>query len=232
MVFIKCVFKVTRKVSLLEALLDKLNIFAKNAINIPSVKPEAMAVLAPYIRLAELMGNQGSVVATDRSERRCKTLRQNLDRLGVSIAQIAVVDWGSGAPDLEPFDAILLDVPCSNTGVLRRRVDVRWRLYQNFTDHIRAQQLAILAATSPLVKPGGSIVYSTCSIEPEENSELVAAFLSEHPEFRLEASMDSLPYRDQQDGAYAARLRRLTSSVPLPMVPASCSALPPSSSPS
>lgn len=182
--------------------------------------------------LAELMANKGCIVATDRSERRCKTLRHNLDRLGVSIAEIAVVDWGAGDPDLEPFDAILLDVPCSNTGVLRRRVDVRWRLYQNFTGHIRAQQLAILEATSPLVKPGGSIVYSTCSIEPEENSELVAAFLSDHPEFRLEASMDSLPYRDQQDGAYAARLRRLTSSAPLPMVPASCSALPPSSSPS
>ena len=161
--------------------------------------------------MAEMMGNQGCIVATDRSSRRCKTLGENLQRMGVSIAEVATADWGKHAADLEPFDAILLDVPCSNTGVLRRRVDVRWRLYENFTKHMCQQQRAILDSTAPLVKPGGALVYSTCSIEPEENSELVTAFLADHPEFQLEEIADSLPHRDSQDGAFAARLRRLTS---------------------
>ncbi len=160
--------------------------------------------------LAELMGNRGCIIATDRSQKRCQTLSENLQRLGVSIAEVAVTDWGTETADLPLFDAILLDVPCSNTGVLRRRVDVRWRLYQNFTDHVCQQQRSILEATSKLVKPGGVLVYSTCSIEAEENSELVASFLTDHPEFQLESSADSLPHRDSKDGAYAAKLRRLT----------------------
>ena len=159
--------------------------------------------------LAELMQNQGTIVATDRSEKRCVTLRDNLQRMGVGIAEIATADWGSEeAAEFEPFDAILLDVPCSNTGVLRRRVDVRWRLYEKFTEHVRERQLAILEATAPLLKPGGALVYSTCSIEPEENGELIAEFLAKHPDFVFEASADSLPQRDGQDGAFAAKLRR------------------------
>ena len=161
--------------------------------------------------MAEMMGNQGCIVATDRSPKRCRTLRENLQRMGISCAEVTTADWGNETPDLEPFDAILLDVPCSNTGVLRRRVDVRWRLYENFTAHMASQQRAILDSTAPLVRPGGALVYSTCSIEPEENAQLVAAFLTDHPEFQLEECVDSLPQRDSQDGAFAARLRRLTS---------------------
>ncbi|MFT4547639.1 MAG: 16S rRNA (cytosine967-C5)-methyltransferase [Verrucomicrobiales bacterium] len=160
--------------------------------------------------LAELMGNQGTIVATDRAEKRCKILRENLQRMKVEIADVAVADWGPDAPDFEPFDGILLDVPCSNTGVLRRRVDVRWRLYEGFTKHACKQQLAILEATAPLVKPGGVIVYSTCSIEPEENAELIDQFLQAHPDFKLEEQATSLPHHDSCDGAFAARLRKLT----------------------
>ena len=159
--------------------------------------------------LAEMMQNRGTIVATDRAEKRCLTLRDNLQRMGVEIAEIATADWGSEeTAEFAPFDAILLDVPCSNTGVLRRRVDVRWRLYEKFTEHIRQRQLAILTATAPLLRPGGALVYSTCSIEPEENGALVAEFLAAHPGFVLEATADSLPQRDDQDGAYAAKLRR------------------------
>lgn len=158
--------------------------------------------------LAEMMENRGTIVATDKVEKRCETMRENLQRMKVAIADIAIADWGKGTPEFEAFDGILLDVPCSNTGVLRRRVDVRWRLYEGFTAHACKQQYAILEATALLVKPGGVIVYSTCSIEPEENGELVAKFLEENPTFTLEASVDSLPHRDQRDGAYAAKLRR------------------------
>ena len=119
--------------------------------------------------MAELMGNEGEIIASDQSEKRCKTLEDNLERMGVKIAKMKVIDWGAEVPEIEPFDAILLDVPCSNTGVIGRRVDVRWRLYDGFTAHLCKQQLAILEATAPYVKPGGTLVYSTCSIEPEEN---------------------------------------------------------------
>ena len=159
--------------------------------------------------LAELMNNEGELIATDRSEKRCETLRENLQRLGVTIADVASANWGSDSPELEPFDAILLDVPCSNTGVLRRRVDVRWRLYEGFTDHLCKQQLAILESCAPLLKPGGNLVYSTCSIEPEENSDLVAGFLAAHPEYKLDSSAEALPHRDSTDGAYAARITRI-----------------------
>ena len=164
--------------------------------------------------LAEMMGNQGVIVAIDRVEKRCETIRGNLERMLVSNAEVVVADWGGESPtaesqfEAESFDGILLDVPCSNTGVLRRRVDVRWRLYDGFGKHMRKQQRMILEATAPLVKAGGAIVYSTCSIEPEENAELVGEFLESHPEFTLEETVESLPHRDQQDGAYAARLRR------------------------
>ena len=159
--------------------------------------------------LAELMGNRGTIVATDRSQKRCETLAANLGRMGVTIAQVASADWGnSETRELAPFDGILLDVPCSNTGVLRRRVDVRWRLYENFATHLTKQQRAILESTARLLKPGGVLVYSTCSIEAEENSELVAGFLADHPEFELESSAESLPHRDAQDGAFAAKIRR------------------------
>jgi len=161
--------------------------------------------------LADLMGNQGTIVATDRAENRCETMRENLARMLVKNVDVQIADWGgeSDSPaEMEPFDAVLLDVPCSNTGVLRRRVDVRWRLYEGFTKHMCKQQRAILEGTAQLVKIGGVLVYSTCSIEHEENGELVSEFLKVHPEFTMEETVESLPHRDGQDGAFAARLRR------------------------
>jgi 16S rRNA (cytosine967-C5)-methyltransferase len=100
----------------------------------------------------------------------------------------------------------LLDVPCSNTGVIRRRVDVRWRLQAPDIDKITITQRKILENAVTCLKPGGRIVYSTCSIEHAENLGLVEAFLADHPEFILESTRDALPYRDQTDGAFAARI--------------------------
>jgi 16S rRNA (cytosine967-C5)-methyltransferase len=104
------------------------------------------------------------------------------------------------------FDGILLDVPCSNTGVIRRRVDVRWRLQAPDIVRIAATQRRILENALPCLKPGGRLVYSTCSIEREENQEQVEAFLTDHPQCAADGTREALPFRDHSDGAFAARI--------------------------
>lgn len=164
--------------------------------------------------LAELMQNQGRLVAADQGEERLARLRGNLVRLGVQAVETVRCDWlepgmaQAAGWDGPTFDKILLDAPCTNTGVLRRRVDLRWRLRPDDFARVPQQQLAILRAVAPLLRPGGSLVYSTCSLEPEENDEVVAAFLQAHPGFRLTSTQESLPFRDGYDGAYVARLER------------------------
>ncbi len=163
--------------------------------------------------LAELMKNQGAIMACDRDEGRIMTIRDNLERLGVEIARFAHHDWRSGEPlpdsgALSPFDRILVDAPCSNTGVMRRRVDLRWRLTPQDFLRMREEQLRILRATVPLLKIGGVLVYSTCSIEPEENEEVARAITHEFPFLKLLRQMSSLPFRDGFDGAFAAKLTR------------------------
>ena len=165
--------------------------------------------------LVEMMQGQGTLWAADQDETRLQRLRDNFVRLGLSQVRTACCHWSNeastGAAAFAPgsFDKILLDVPCTNTGVLRRRVDLRWRLRPEDCRRLPAQQLAILRAVAPFLKPGGSLVYSTCSLEPEENGEVVQAFLETQPEFRLTNTANSLPFRDGYDGAYAARLERL-----------------------
>ncbi len=157
--------------------------------------------------LAGLMQNTGTLVAADRDATRLERLRANLVRLGVTNATIEKRDWLDATLEEPPvFDKILVDAPCSNTGVMRRRVDVRWRLRPEDFTKMQALQLAILRRVGPLLRPGGSLVYSTCSLETEENEAVVENFLRENPAFRLTKSETSLPFRDGFDGAFAARL--------------------------
>jgi 16S rRNA (cytosine967-C5)-methyltransferase len=164
--------------------------------------------------LAAMMENRGNLVVADRDDARLERLRRNFTRLGVANATIVRCNWLESASirvaQFQPqtFHKILLDVPCSNTGVARRRVDVRWRLRPEEFTIMRAQQLAILENVAPLLKPGGSLVYSTCSLEPEENEEVVERFLATRSDFRLTKIEKSLPMRDGFDGAFAARLHR------------------------
>lgn len=163
--------------------------------------------------LAELMKNQGAIVACDRDEGRIRTLEDNLERLGVEIARCARQDWTSNdsGPEIaamSPFDRILVDAPCSNTGVMRRRVDLRWRLRANDFRTMREEQLRILRATIPLLKPGGVLVYSTCSIEREENEEVIEAITREFPILKSVEQVSLLPFRDGFDGAFGAKLVR------------------------
>jgi 16S rRNA (cytosine967-C5)-methyltransferase len=158
--------------------------------------------------IAAALGSASDLVCTDSNEKRLPRLVENLERLHAGKATVATHDWTKPAPAAwhGSFDGILLDVPCSNTGVIRRRVDVRWRLQAPDIARIAVTQRAILENALPCLKPGGRLVYSTCSIEAEENLGQVEAFLAAHPELELQGTREALPFRDGTDGAFAARI--------------------------
>src|SRR5205823_6946520 len=108
-----------------------------------------------------------------------------------------------------PFDAVLVDVPCSNTGVLGRRPEVRWRLRPEDFRRLVPLQTRLLIQAAERVRPGGTVVYSTCSFEPGENGQVVRAVLQAMPDLALEAEEEQVPGRPA-DGGYWARLRRQT----------------------
>lgn len=113
-----------------------------------------------------------------------------------------------GLPEASVFARVLVDAPCSNTGVLRRRPDARWNWSEERLRALVALQAEILDQAAPRVSAGGCLVYSTCSNEPEENDGQVRAFLARHPDFVLETSRESVPFESGHDGAFAARLAR------------------------
>ncbi len=155
--------------------------------------------------LAQSMNNEGKIIAGDLDPGRLKLVKENCSRLGVTNVETKVVT----AINLQSstFDRILIDAPCSNTGVLRRRVDVRWRVSAEEVLRLQKTQTGLLQQVAPCLKPGGILVYSTCSLEPEENTEVIKSFLAAHPAYRLESERHLLPFADQVDGAYVARLK-------------------------
>jgi 16S rRNA (cytosine967-C5)-methyltransferase len=163
--------------------------------------------------ITQLMENLGTIVACDRDPQRLQILKENMARLGVSIVHMLRHDWSRGhlpskIASVVPFDRILIDAPCTNTGVMRRRVDLKWRLRQTDFDRMQIREIEIVRALIPLLKPKGTLVYSTCSLEPEENEGVVRRVLAETSILRLEAQRDALPFRDGFDGAFAAKLVR------------------------
>ena len=163
--------------------------------------------------VAELMQNRGVIVACDRDRDRLQLLRENLSRLSVRIARIVRQDWSDPRISQEiqseaPFDRILVDAPCSNTGVMRRRVDVRWRLRPADFLRMQKRQLEIVRGVLQLLKPNGTLVYSTCSLECEENEDVVRTLLREMSILTLEEQRRSLPFADHFDGAFVTRFRR------------------------
>lgn len=158
--------------------------------------------------LAELMGDQGRVDALDVDAARVRKVGDAARRLRLTCVRAAVTDPEDPRPEAgPPIDRVLADVPCSNTGVLRRRVELRHRLGQLETAPLLALQARLLRRAVELCRPGGVVVYSTCSIEPAENEEQVQALLRERPDLRLEEELRALPRRGAGDGGYAARLR-------------------------
>jgi 16S rRNA (cytosine967-C5)-methyltransferase len=161
--------------------------------------------------IAELMKNDGVIVACDRDPERIQILQHNIARLGIGIVHAFRLDWTSGRipkkiASIAPFDRILIDAPCSNTGVMRRRVDVRWRLRAQDLIQMPEEQFKIARSAISLLKPGGLLVYSTCSLEGEENGQLVERLLDDFSRLRFEREESCLPFRDYFDGAFAARL--------------------------
>ncbi len=153
--------------------------------------------------IAQQMSNEGKIIAHDSFADRLKLIRENCLRLGVTCAT------ATATFNFQPatFDRILVDAPCSNTGVMRRRVDLRWLIQPTEIERLHATQLALLNQAATVLKSGGVIVYSTCSLEPEENSEVVKEFLAADTNFKLVGERQLLPFADNVDGAYVARLK-------------------------
>ncbi|MBQ4480559.1 MAG: hypothetical protein II943_07970 [Victivallales bacterium] len=155
--------------------------------------------------LAEILDSKGVLYACDASEQRLPRLRENLS----GFPNVRIEKQNAERPKLPAgsLDGLLLDVPCSNTGVIRRRPDVRWNFAEAELSRLVAEQKRILEGSCALVRSGGRLVYSTCSIEEEENAKQVQGFLKRHPEYSLELEEKIYPTAGH-DGAYAARLRK------------------------
>jgi 16S rRNA (cytosine967-C5)-methyltransferase len=168
--------------------------------------------------IAEVMGNQGAIVALDKYEAKLNLIRASADRLGVKIIDLRSAD--ATTFECPPADRVLLDAPCSGLGTLAKKPDMKWKREIGDIRKLNLIQETLLENAARLVKPGGAIVYSTCTIEPEENAGIVQAFLERHPEFTLdraekylpaavvspEGFVTTLPHVHFMDGSFAARL--------------------------
>jgi len=188
------------------------------------VPPDAIVAdlcSSPGGKTLELSRTARLVVAADRSLARVDRLRTNIRR--VEARNVYPVAADARDPALRNLDAVLLDVPCTGTGTFRRHPDARWRLKASDIALLASLQRTMLRSAAEIVRPGGLLIYSTCSLEPEENDAQVESFLADHPEWRLEPPPDGvvpatvldagrlrvLPQRHGIDGAFAARLRRM-----------------------
>ncbi|MGM9945837.1 MAG: 16S rRNA (cytosine(967)-C(5))-methyltransferase RsmB [Lysinibacillus sp.] len=144
--------------------------------------------------MAEKMQNEGSILAMDLHPKKLDLIDENTARLGIEIVQTAPVDGRKAASFLpkESFDAVLVDAPCSGLGVMRRKPDIKYTKREEDLESLQTIQLAILDNAVQVLKPGGRLVYSTCTVDKRENEGTVEAFLSQHPEMESE-SLTNLP---------------------------------------
>jgi 16S rRNA (cytosine967-C5)-methyltransferase len=175
--------------------------------------------------LAQMLPGECKLVAIEPSCARVKKLKENLARLRLDTS-VTIVEGtvNSLLPDMkEKFDGVLIDAPCSGLGVIRRHPDIRWNRAQSDLLRYQETQSAILESAAQLLAPGGTLVYATCSTEPEENEEVVHKFQAKHPGFLLSDCRDALPEngaglvdskgffrtlpgQDDLDGFFGARL--------------------------
>jgi 16S rRNA (cytosine967-C5)-methyltransferase len=158
--------------------------------------------------IAQLLRNEGRIVAQDLSVERLKLVQENCTRLGVTCVEVRSPESGVQSPKTQ-FDKVLVDAPCSNTGVMRRRADLRWRIRPEEIERLRLAQLDLVRQAALALRPGGKLVYSTCSLEPEENAGVIELFLNEHSNFKIDGARELTPFADNVDGAYICSLIRI-----------------------
>jgi 16S rRNA (cytosine967-C5)-methyltransferase len=174
--------------------------------------------------LAALMGGRGEVVAVERNERRASDLERAVRRLRATNVRVEVADAAAVRGEPKQFDRVLVDPPCSGLGTLQARADLRWRVTPEAVEQMSRTQARILAAGAEALRPGGVLVYSTCTISPTENEHAIANFLDSHDDFSLDdlahepglartadrpaGTVLTLPHRDRTAGFFIARLRR------------------------
>ena len=185
------------------------------AVELVDAKPGDVildACAAPGGKTIQLAWRGAKVTACEVNPKRRRKLEENLNRVGladlVEVIEQLPCDSALGTKHQARGTKILVDAPCSNTGVLRRRPDARWNWSVEKLEALVKLQAEILDQAAPLVAPGGLLVYSTCSNEPEENGDQVNAFLKRHPDFALDTTRESIPFESGHDGAFAARLIR------------------------
>ena len=177
--------------------------------------------------IAELMKDQGELVALDISARGIEKLRQNVQRLGLKAVRVLRADAGEAFTEsiAGPYDRILVDAPCSGLGTLRGHPEIKWHREESDVRRLSALQLKILDRVAGYLKPGGILVYSTCTLTRDENERTVDCFLAAHPEFELQDAarylpqqarhmlqgkyFQALPQRDNTDGFFGARLKKV-----------------------
>jgi 16S rRNA (cytosine967-C5)-methyltransferase len=157
--------------------------------------------------MAALMGGRGEIVAVERHPGRAAALERTTARLRTASVRVEVGDAAADRPD-GPFDRVLVDPPCSGLGTLQSRPDLRWRARPEAIGELAALQTRILSAGAHALGPGGTLVYSVCTISRTEGEEVIERFLNAHPEFTAVHLRQLLPHRDGTDGFFIARLRR------------------------
>ncbi len=170
--------------------------------------------------IGELMKNSGEIVSIDRYETRLNLVKNAAQRLGISNVQFMVAD--ATAVQVPPADKVLVDAPCSGLGVLAKKPDAKWRRDSEDIRELVRLQKSILENATTLVKPSGCILYSTCTVEPDENFNIVKDFLANHQDFTIEPPgetipkdvvsaegfVETFPHRHGMDGSFAIRLRK------------------------
>ena len=210
MIKLKSPQAVTQLPGFAEGLFTIQDITASQAVRILKPQP-GWTILdlcaAPGVKttqLAEATGDSATIIATDIDAERLKKVKENTTRLGINSANIVSYEEIRNSK----FDCVLLDVPCSNTGVLARRIEVRYRIKPKAIKELTKTQSKLLATAAPMVKPHGKICYSTCSIQKDENNDLVRDFLQKNRNFELKSEMLTLPSAAMfdHDGGYTAIL--------------------------
>lgn len=177
--------------------------------------------------IAQMMNNQGRILALDNSSDKLKRLRHEMERIGATHVSTRTHDLNTLTKPEEfgTFDRILLDAPCSGLGVMRRNPDTKWRVFPSDFGRYQARQIQFLENLAPLLKPAGTLVYAVCSLEPEENEQVIASFLERQPTFFIEKEeipfpppiramlteqgfLRTFPHENDMDGFFSVCLKR------------------------